>query len=229
VTPAEFMRRQLLDIARPADRNKVVVIRNGIARSSFTHAKSRLSPPVLLAVARLVEKKGIDTAILACRVLAERGTRVQLDIVGDGPLRAKLELLGAEVGSGAVRFLGAQRHQCIGVALARASVFVLPCRVARNGDCDTLPVAIVEALAAGVPVVTTAVGGIPELVQDSVTGMIVPPADPAAVADAVEKLLADSALCERLVSAGREATRPYELAANVDRLEQAFTRAAAMR
>jgi colanic acid/amylovoran biosynthesis glycosyltransferase len=229
VTPAEFMRRRVRGVVRTADGEKIVVIRNGIDLRSFMRLHTPASPPLLLAVARLVEKKGLDTAIRASSLLAERGIQVRLDIVGEGPLRPKLEHLVAKVGFDAVRLLGAQRHETVQAALSSASVFVLPCQIAPNGDCDALPVALVEALAAGVPVVTTAVGGIPELIEDGVSGIIVEPGDPAAVAAAVERLLTDSELRERIISGGREAVRPYELAATVNRLRELFARAAATR
>jgi glycosyltransferase involved in cell wall biosynthesis len=193
----------------------VEILRNGVDLERLgTIARRDEVPPRILTVARHVEKKGLDVAIDAARILSERGLSFTWEVVGEGRLAAELERRAA----GAVSFAGALADSEVRDQLGRASVFVLPARVASNGDSDALPVALVEAAAAGVPIVTTAVGGISELVEAGISGLVVEPDDPAAVADAVERLLGDRELAERLASGARDAARAYDVRESVRRL-----------
>jgi len=143
----------------------------------------------LVTVARLVGKKGVDTAIEAVARLAAAGRDVTYDVYGDGPLRASLERLAAERGVGtAVTFHGAVPHATAVGALSGADVAVLPCRRDTGGDLDGIPVFLMEAASRHVPVVTTAVSGIPELVDEN-SGRLVPPDDAAALAQAIEDVI----------------------------------------
>ncbi|MDG4829854.1 glycosyltransferase [Solwaraspora sp. WMMD1047] len=160
----------------------------------------------LVTVARLVAKKGVGTAIDAVADLVAAGQQVRYDVYGDGPLRADLRRQVAARGLDRVVTLhGAVPHQVATAALADADVAVLPCQLAPDGDLDGIPVFLMEAGGRGVPVVTTPVSGIPELV-DPASGWLVPPADPAALADAIGQVLADpqraagraTALAERI-------------------------------
>jgi glycosyltransferase involved in cell wall biosynthesis len=203
VAVSEFTRARLA-----AGNGKVAVVRNGVEPPAPAAPDD---PPLVLAVARLVEKKGLDTLLRACAELVRRGVRFRCELVGDGPERGRLEALARELDLGdAVRLSGARPHAEVAGRLARARAFALPCRRARDGDEDALPVALVEALAAGVPVVTTGVGGIPEAVEDGVSGLLVPPEDPRALADALERLLVDDALHARLAAGGRDAARAFD-------------------
>jgi colanic acid/amylovoran biosynthesis glycosyltransferase len=157
------------------------------------------SPPRVVAVGRLVPKKGFDVLVRAAHRLPPE---VVVEIVGDGPQRAELEALAR----GRVRFSGALSHARALARLSGASAFALPCRELPSDDRDGLPVALVEAMRAGLPVVTTAVGGIPELVRDGETGLLVAPGDDAALAAALRSVLQDG---RRLAAAGRAATEPW--------------------
>jgi glycosyltransferase involved in cell wall biosynthesis len=102
-------------------------------------------------------------------------------------------------------------------------VCVLPCVVAADGDRDGIPNAILEAMAMAVPVVSTPISGIPEVVRDGETGVLVPPADPVALADALARLLASPALRAELGARGRElVTAEFDITRNVRRLAAAF-------
>jgi glycosyltransferase involved in cell wall biosynthesis len=213
VAVSEHTRRLLVELARPADRERIALVRSGIeAVAAGPRPSSPPAPPLVLTVARLVEKKGADTAIEASARLRARGVDHAWTIAGEGPLRAELEPRAAAAG---VVLAGAVDQGGVHEALGRAAVFVLPCRVARDGDRDVLPVSLVEAMAAGVPVVTTPIGGIGELVRDGETGLLVEPDNAEAVADAVARLLRDPALCARLVAGGRRAAAGHELTACV--------------
>jgi len=153
-----------------------------------------------LGVGRLVAKKGFDVFIEACAILRQRGIVVQAAIVGEGgdheeTLRALTAARGLD---DAVVFTGPMTQAQLFEQYTRATVFCLPCRVLENGDRDGIPNVMAEAMACGLPVVTTAVSGIPELLVHGVDGLLVAPDNAAAVADAIEALHRDPALAERL-------------------------------
>jgi colanic acid/amylovoran biosynthesis glycosyltransferase len=206
---SEFTRTQL------GGNGEVAVLRSGVDLERLeTIVRRAAVPPRVLTVARLVEKKGLDVAIEAARILSRRGVSFTWEVVGDGPLAAEL----ARQAAGLVTFAGGLSNAKVRERLGGASVFVLACRVTRKGDRDALPVALVEAAAAGVPIVTTAVGGIPELVEANISGLVVESDDPLAVADAVERLLGDDELAARLASGAREAARSHDVRDSVRRL-----------
>jgi glycosyltransferase involved in cell wall biosynthesis len=170
-----------------------------------------LDPPLILAVGRLVEKKGLDHLISACQLLAERGRRFQCRIV------AGSRDLWAELSSQILRLDLAERVVLVGPLdqdevrrwYRSASVFALPCVVAEDGDRDGIPNVLVEAAATGVPIVTTSVGGIPELVRDGETGLVVPPRDRGALAGALERVLDSPELARHLRERARSRVEEY--------------------
>ena len=147
-------------------------------------------PAEVLCVARLVPKKGHAVLLDAIAALRRDGVRVALTLVGTGPLEGALRDRASRAGlSDVVRFAGQLSHAAVRDAMRRSDVVALASRVAEDGDRDGLPVALVEAMALGVPVVATAVSGIPELIVAG-TGSCVPPDDPKALADAIRGTLA---------------------------------------
>jgi len=144
----------------------------------------------VVSVARLVEKKGLPYAIRAVAALRLGGFDIALDIVGDGPLRSSLDSLIAELGmSNAVRIIGARSRDEVARVMAGAHLFAAPSVTARDGDMEGIPVALMEAMASGVPVVATRHSGIPELVEDKVSGLLVPERDTDALATAFRWLV----------------------------------------
>lgn len=185
-----------------APHRRVHLVRNGVPLAP-AHGPNLHGPVV--CVARLVEKKGIDRLLDALWTLAAHGRNVPALIVGDGPLRGQLEAQAAALGlADLVTFTGAVDSAEVAAVYARASMVVLPCRIAVDGDRDGLPTVLTEALARALPVVSTDVVGIPELVQHERTGLLVPPEDAAALAAAIERLLDDDGLARRLGRAGRQ-------------------------
>ncbi len=166
-------------------------------------------PPHLriVSVGRLVPKKGFDVLIRAVGQLHHRGVAVELVVAGEtGSEAAALSDLVAGLGLEAVvQFRGTVSQAQLLTELRRSSVFALACRVDADGDRDGIPNVLVEAMAAGLPAVSTTVSGIPELVTDGVTGLLVPPDDPAALAVALHRLARDPELGRRLAAAGTAA------------------------
>ena len=162
-------------------------------------------PPLLVTVAALRPYKGLPVLLRACARLRERGGRFRCEIVGEGPMREELEALLERLDLGeVVRLRGALPQHRIPEFLARGEVFVLPSVVQRDGQMEGIPVALMEAMAAGLPVVSTRLSGIPELVEDGEHGLLVRPDDPEALADAVARLLDDPDRARAMGRAGRE-------------------------
>lgn len=158
----------------------------------------------VLCVARLIPKKGVDLLIEACALLEEDLSTTRLEIIGGGPLAVELAELARRRGIGErVELRGAVSPIEVDRALRRCSLLALPCRIAADGDRDGIPTVLLEAMARGVPVVSTDVVGIPEIVHDGVTGLLVSGEDPAALADAIARLLRDRSLARALGDQGR--------------------------
>ena len=179
---------------------QVGVVRMGVPESWLEEHEP--APPrrgnLLLSVGSLVEKKGHGDL---CRAVGRVRGWV-LEIVGEGPLRPQLERLIADLGLGdRVRLLGLRSEDDVRDRLRSAAAFSLACRPANNGDRDGIPVALMEAMALGVPVITTRVGGIPELVAGA--GVLVEPGDIAGLAAGIEQM-ADPARRKEVAAAGRE-------------------------
>jgi glycosyltransferase involved in cell wall biosynthesis len=177
-------------------RHKVAIVPNGLDVGRF--AARRLQPPLrrVVMVANLRPEKGHDVLIdAASRVLASFPD-ARFDLIGSGTEYQRLVALAAARGvSHAVSFLG--HSEAVPEQLAAADVFVLPSR------SESLPNALLEAMAAGLPVVASAVGGILEVIDEGTTGLLVPAGDPRALADAVSRLMSDGALATRLGAAAR--------------------------
>ncbi len=162
----------------------------------------------IVSVGRLVPKKGFDVLLRACGDLRRRGIPFELVLLGGGDLRDELLALAREQGiTDQVRMLGSRPQTDVVEQLAEAEIFALSPVVLPDGDRDGIPNVLLEAMAAGVPVVATEVSGIPEVVTDGATGRLVPPQRPDLLADALEKLLADPAERARLGAAGQRLAR----------------------
>jgi colanic acid/amylovoran biosynthesis glycosyltransferase len=224
-TCTRYNESYLLAVPGAGSRRAVRCIYHGLDLSDF-HPKpiATNANPLVLSIGQLKEKKGFRYLIEAIRLLDDRGLAVDCEIVGDGPLRAELEArLGELRLADRVRLVGALSHDAAIEKYAEAGIFVLPSVTAHNGDRDGIPNVILEAMAMGLPVVSTRQSGIPEAVEDGRTGLLVPPRDAPALADALAALLLDGDLRARFGVAGRErAVETFDIEVNVQRLLEEF-------
>ncbi len=198
VTESDYAAR-FLQQRHPASAGRVHRVFNGLDLSLFAQSDLSASPPLLLSIGRLIEKKGFPDLLEACRLLKERGQDFRCEIIGEGPLQESLQQQIEHGGlSSEVTLAGPRSQTEIVARLAEATLFVLPCAVEASGGTDNLPTVIMEAMAAGLPVISTQLAGVPEMVEADVTGELVSPNDPSAVAAAIEHLLDDPARARHL-------------------------------
>ncbi len=203
VAISDYNREVIVDECGPEIRDRVQVVHCGIdSRQLPRRARAPRqpgSPLHLCCIGTLHEVKGQAVAIEACRRLVDAGVDVRATLVGDGPDRDRLVALAAERGlADRVRITGRVPRPEVRAVLEGADVLVAPSVPTANGRREGIPVAILEAMAVGVPVVASRLSGIPEAVRDGVTGLLAEPGDAAGVATAVERLADDPAEGERL-------------------------------
>lgn len=207
--------------------NKLTRIYHGLEISKYQPIhRDTPNTPVLLAVGQLKEKKGFAFLLEACRILKDRGYIYKCEIVGDGPLRSQLEAQLRQLSlEDTVMLSGALPHQEVIRRYRQSHVFVLPCVVAGDGDRDGIPNVILEAMAMELPVVSTDHSGIPEVLEDGVNGLMVPPGDYVALADALAGLLEHRDLRKRMGERGREmVAKDFDADRNTRHLLSEFTR-----
>lgn len=244
VTISEYNRRFLAETCGPELAERVAVVRAGIDPARFggaplpqvgeVGATGEGTPaddvPCLLSVGRLVEKKGHRTLVEAMAILRDRGIAARAVIVGDGPERPALaDLIDRHQLVDAVELRPSITQTELVALLPSADLFVLPCVIAADGDRDGIPVSLMEAMAAGLPVVSTTVSGIPELVDES-AGVLVPPRDAAALAAALAELATQPERRRRLGEGGRRIVRQrFDVARSALQMAELFREAVAGR
>ena len=196
-------------------RSRLHVIPCGVDTTRFRPSASPASsPPLIVCVARLVKVKNLKLLLRACSALRDRGVPFRCVVVGDGLLRKNLETKRTQLKlEGFVDFAGPAEQEEVLRWWQQASVAVL------TSEDEGMPVALMEAGACGVPAVATAVGGIPELIEDGVTGLLATPDDRKSVAKALQRLLENSSLARRMGQAARRRVEEhFSLSRQVDRL-----------
>lgn len=228
-TCTQYNADYLRSVARPVHCDRIHPIYHGIDLDAFSAATTEPPPAAhrsatILSVGRLVPKKGHDDLIAACALLRAAGERVQCTIVGEGPERSALEAAVAAAGLGdTVTLPGAMTHKELIERYRSADIFVLAPRVTADGDRDGIPNVIAEAMAMGLPVLSTAVSGVPELVKDGETGLLVEPGDRDALARGMRRLLGDRALGAALAAAAQARLRAeFDLWSTTRRLHELF-------
>jgi L-malate glycosyltransferase len=223
---AEAIRESLIE--QGYDPSKIVVIRNGIALSNFARGERNAAlrrdlgfPPSARLVAvfsRLNPMKGVEYFLDAAIILAERFPDVRFLVAGDGGSRKELEDRACRLGLGS-RIVFAGFRSDVRELLSEAAISVLPSL--SEGTSNTL----LESMAAGIPVIATRVGGNPEVIEDGVSGLLVPPRDSAAIAAAMIRLLEDEDLALRLGQAGmRRVSELFSLSGSVQQTEHLYQR-----
>jgi glycosyltransferase involved in cell wall biosynthesis len=214
----------LLKERYPGNAAKIHRIYNGVDLSRFHAADFGSGIPAIVSVGRLIEKKGFADLITACQLLRPRGRDFSCEIIGEGPLESALRAQIAEAGlDSLVRLVGPRTQSEIALRLANATIFVLPCTREEGGGMDNLPTVIVEAMAAGLPVISTRLAGIPEMVEHEKSGELVPEHDPKAICAAIERLIADPVRARKFGERGREIAREkFSIEASARQLQELF-------
>ncbi|HET8909012.1 MAG TPA: glycosyltransferase family 4 protein, partial [Ktedonobacterales bacterium] len=208
---SEFNRRLLVSLC-PEASAKIRVVYCGVDTETFHPVErpandpgSPAGPLKIVAVARMQEYKGIRYLVTACRLLRDRGIEFHSTLIGDGPERREIEQAILHKGlRDVLDCVGWLPSSEVAAYIAQADVVVLPSVVARDGMMDGLPNVLMEALSCSVPVVSTTISGIPELVDSGRNGLLVPPADPDALADALAELAGDPARRRLMGEEGRK-------------------------
>jgi glycosyltransferase involved in cell wall biosynthesis/Ser/Thr protein kinase RdoA (MazF antagonist) len=243
VAISEFNRQYLLRRAPRVAADKIKVVHCGIEPEKYGTTTAKDARPdaehdgergaldgrdkqfTILCVASLQTYKGIRYLIESCHLLAGHlSSNFRCLVVGEGVERARLESLIDELEMRErVQLLGARTQREVASLLAGADLFVLPSTVAPDGQMEGIPVALMEAMASGLPVVATRISGIPELVEDGINGRLVPHADAQALADAIISLYKSEAMRREMGERGREkVTAEFGLRENVAKLRALF-------
>lgn len=202
----------------------VHVIHSSLDFSGLPYSPGGRLPGKLLSVGRLVPMKGFDILLTALAELRTRGVEFNCTVIGEGEERSRLESLRATLGlDGVVEFPGAMPQDEVVRHMTDSTLMVLPCVVAPNGQSDGIPNVLMESMATGLPVISTRISGIPELVEDGVSGRLVAAGDAIALADAVQALLLDPRQRERFAAAGRhKVERDFNVRIEAGRLLEHF-------
>ena len=206
LTCTAFNHRYLAELAE--QRTPVHLAHHGIDVSRFDGIDKdsvNAEIPLILTVARFCEKKGLEYLIQACRILVDRGVAFRCQMVGYGPLENKLrEMIASLDLQDKVSLLGKMTQDQLADLYAQSNLFALPCVVLENGDRDGIPNVLFEAMVSGVPVVSTDIEGVGELIEHRKNGLIVDQRDASALANAMQLLITTPGLRNELARSGRQ-------------------------
>lgn len=216
---SHYCRSQGMVFGPPEKWERMHIVHCGVDPALFVPVRHEGPGHRLLFVGRLAAAKGLPILVDAVARLRKTRPGLQLTIAGDGPDRQQLQEMCRRLGiESAVRFMGYQAQAQVRELLRESDVFAMA------SFAEGVPVVLMEAMAAGVPVVATRIAGIPELVEDGRCGFLVPPGDPDALTHRIEELLADSDLRNAFASAGREKVEcEFNLAHESERLHEILT------
>lgn len=230
VTVTDFNHRHLDQTLSGPERNRIVTLHNGIDLERFSPT-GQTEAGLIVGVGRLVPKKGFTDLLTACAKLKERNVTFHCVIAGDGDEDEALMERRAELNlTNEVSFPGAVTSDEAQKLIQRATVVALPCVIAADNNVDALPTVLLEALGCAVPAISTAISGIPEIIEDGVNGYLVEPHDSDTLAERLEQVLKDENLRANFSRAAREtAERKFDLKNNVATLRAMFESACADR
>ncbi len=228
VTCTQYNRHYLNKISHSKYADKIFTVYHGVEitkwLSNLSYHEIRYSEIRILSVARLVEKKGLIYLLKAIRLLVQRNIQVTCTIIGEGPQKECMENYIKDNGlENFVRLVNFLSQEQIKNFLAHSDIFILPSVIAKDGDRDGLPSVILEAMLNGVPIISTPVSGIPEIIKDRITGILVREKDGKAIADAVIRLKNSPELYYKITSNGRkEVIEKFDLEENTNDLKKIF-------
>lgn len=227
VVISEFNKNFLIQHVDSIAKGKIHVIHCGVDFRSLPISKPENLEDDrfhIISIGSLQPYKGMQYLIRACQLLRDRGLFIECKIIGGGKERKKLETLLVSHGlQQVVTMLGSKTQEDVFRNLSKSQCYVQPSVVEPSGKMEGIPVSIMEALACGLPVIASEISGIPELVRPGKTGYLVPPADPMALADAIENVYKNSREAARLAQAGQKLVREeFDLFSNVKKLSQLF-------
>jgi len=224
VTVSDYNRDHLQTLADLWARNRIYRLYNGVNLSRFNSKITNRQIDLFVAVGRLVEKKGFQYLINACEILQQRNRQFRCEIVGDGPQQDVLAQQICDAGlTEKVKLAGAKPQELLIDYMKHAAAVVLPCVVSSSGDRDGLPTVLLEGMAMGLPVISTRVAGVPEIVDHEETGLLVSPENSLELANAMERVLDDPARCKVMGEAARQKSEHlFDLRKNVATLAGYF-------
>ena len=218
---SDFNRRFLEKLYPREAAGKIDVIHVGIEPEKYkTTSPAEAGAPLILCVAAHKPYKGLPVLIEACRILRDSHVKFRCEVIGQGPMRDALQKMIAEKGAGdVIALVGPKPQDEVARKMAEAAFFVLPSIIADDGQMEGIPVSLMEAMASSRAVISTSISGIPELVEDGVNGLLVPPADAQALARAMRSLLESPDRARAMGERGRRKVRAeFELGETVSRL-----------
>lgn len=205
VTVCESNRRFMIEHLPGVESDRIRVNYNGIDLERFSRNGELRQPRTIFAVGRLIEKKGFIYLVRAMGELRQRGMSAECHIAGDGPLeqtlRDEIKRLGLDSN---VKLLGPLRQEQVRQRMQHATCLALPCVKAKDGNVDALPTVLLEAQACGCPVVSTRISGVPEIIEDRVSGRLAEPNDPAGLAECIADIIEHETVAAALAAGGRE-------------------------
>ncbi len=209
----------------PESKSRIHRIYNGLNFEAYPYSAPENRPFEIVAVGRLVEKKGFSDLVDACALLAGSHVDFHCTIIGGGDLkaalRAQIKYLGLEA---SVVLTGPRPQQEVHRAIKQACVCVAPCITASTGDRDGLPTVLLEAMALGTPCLSTNVTGVPEVVRDGETGLLVPEQEPEKLALAIQQIFSDKGLQVRLSKAARQLIESdFSIHTNTEKMREVFS------
>lgn len=226
VCVSEQTKQDILNTWPKLSPEKIHVIYNGLDLERFQRRSTDPTDHLILSIGRLVEKKGLSYLIWACQLLKKNSIHFKCEIVGDGELKNSLSNLISDLKlEDQVRLIGPLSQEDLFQYYQSAYVFCLPTNIADNQDRDVLPNVVKEAMAVGVPVVTTSIPAMEELVENDHTGLLVPPRNAQALAEALKRMLDNGEQARRFAGSGRQVIElRFDRRKNVSQLLKLFER-----